>query len=99
MLQSNYKKKIKQEKDARYDYIIAKEQPHSHVTEPLQRIIVNLEAINQDHQVKVIQFTSSLANEGKTPFMINLAYLLSRQNKKVCVVDFDFYQPKIHYDL
>ena len=45
---------------------------------------------------KVYQIESSIAGEGKTTVVINLAVALAKSNKKVVVLDLDFRRPKIH---
>lgn len=79
-----------------YGYIIAKEQPLSYTAESFQKVLINLDYANIDGQHKIIQFTSTLASEGKTTFISNMAYLLGQKNKKVILVDLDLRKPKVH---
>jgi len=80
----------------RYDYLVTKEQPLSYVSESFQKVIINLDYANIDGNFKVIQFTSTLASEGKTTFISNFSYLLGQKGKKVCFVDLDLRKPKLH---
>lgn len=84
------------ERIERYDYLVTKEQPLSYVSESFQKVIINLDYANIDGNFKVIQFTSTLASEGKTTFISNFSYLLGQKGKKVCLVDLDLRKPKLH---
>ncbi len=84
------------DRNERYDYIVTKEQPLSYVTESFQKAIINLEYTNVDGNIKVIQFTSALAAEGKTTFIANFGYLFATKGKKVCLLDLDLRKPKLH---
>lgn len=90
------RKLFQKERVARYDYIISKEQPLSHVSEAFQKALVNIEYANIDGKYKVLQFTSSLAGAGKTTFISNIAFLLGEKGKKVVIVDLDLRKPKIN---
>jgi capsular exopolysaccharide synthesis family protein len=80
----------------KYDYIVTKEKPLSYTTESFQKVLINLDYVNIDGNYKVIQFTSSLASEGKTTFISNIGYLLGQRGKKVCMVDLDLRKPKLN---
>ena len=84
------------ERTEKYDYIVTKEQPLSYTTESFQKVLINLDYVNIDGNLKVIQFTSTLVSEGKTTFIANFSYLLGQRNKKVIVVDLDLRKPKIN---
>ncbi len=45
---------------------------------------------------KVFQIESSIAGEGKSTIVANLAVALAKNDKKVVVVDLDFRSPKMH---
>ncbi|PKK93214.1 MAG: capsular biosynthesis protein [Tenericutes bacterium HGW-Tenericutes-6] len=84
------------ERNERYDYIVTKEQPLSYTAESFQKVLINLDYANIDHEYKVIQFTSTLASEGKSTFVSNMAYLLGQKEKKVVLIDLDLRKPKMH---
>lgn len=84
------------ERNERYDYLVTKEQPLSYTAESFQKVIINLEYANLDGKFKVIQFTSTLASEGKSTFVSNLAYLMAQKSKKVILLDLDLRKPKMH---
>ena len=90
------KSNLFKERNERYDYIVTKEQPLSYTSEAFQKVIINLDYANVDGKLKIIQFTSTLASEGKSTFVSNLAYLLAQKGKKVILVDLDLRKPKLH---
>ena len=93
------KKKVKlfsPERNERYDYIVTKEQPLSYTTESFQKVLINLDYANVDNKIKVIEFTSTLASEGKSTFVSNLAYLMGQKNRKTILIDLDLRKPKGH---
>ncbi len=79
-----------------YNYLVTKEQPLSYATESFQKILVNLDYINLDGTKRVIEFTSTIASEGKTTFVTNFSYLLGQKGKKVILLDLDIRKPKLH---
>ncbi len=83
------------ERNERYDYLVTKEQPLSYTAESFQKVIINLDYANIDGKIKVVQFTSTLASEGKSTFVSNLAFLLSQKDKKVILLDLDLRKPKM----
>lgn len=65
-------------------------------TEGYDRLRDNILFLNADGNKKVIQVESSVASEGKTTTVCNLAVSLGIIGKKVVVVDLDFRRPKVH---
>ncbi|MFU8793695.1 MAG: CpsD/CapB family tyrosine-protein kinase [Acholeplasmataceae bacterium] len=94
------RKKLKElfvkENGLAYDQIYVKDNPVSFITESFQKLLVNLSYVNVDQTYKVIQFTSTLASEGKTTFVSNLSYLMAQKDKKILILDLDLRKPKIH---
>jgi len=84
------------DRNERYDYLVTKEQPLSYTAESFQKVLINLDYANIDKNLKIIQFTSTLASEGKSTFVSNMAYLLANKGKKVCMVDLDLRKPKMY---
>ncbi len=56
----------------------------------------NILFMNADNTKKVIQVESSVKSEGKTTVICNLGVSLGLTDKKVVIVDLDFYRPKVH---
>ncbi|MBQ3116687.1 MAG: CpsD/CapB family tyrosine-protein kinase [Clostridia bacterium] len=65
-------------------------------SEGYDRLRDNILFLNADGDKKVIQVESSVASEGKTTTICNLAVSLGLIGKKVVVVDLDFRRPKVH---
>ena len=84
------------ERNERYDYLVTKEQPLSYTSECFQKVLINIDYANLDNDMKVLQFTSTLASEGKSTFISNLAYLLGQKGKKVILIDLDLRKPKMN---
>jgi protein-tyrosine kinase len=100
MLKKN-KMKLLNNKSIPYDLIWTREKPISYITESFQKLIANLEYVNVDKKYQVLQVSSSVSSEGKTTFLANVAYLLSKKGKKTIMVDLDLRKPKVHkiYDV
>lgn len=101
MTKKNKQKLLSNKKSVPYNFIWTKEKPMSYITESFQKLIANLEYVNVDKDYQVIQTTSSVSSEGKTTFLANLAYLLSKNGKKTIIIDLDLRKPKVHkiYDV
>lgn len=87
-----FKKKKKTDENGKI--IVGKEQKRR--SEGYIRLRDNVLYLNADGKNKVIQVESSMAGEGKTTTVCNLAVSLGMTNKKVIVVDLDFRRPKVH---
>lgn len=61
-----------------------------------ERLRDNILYLDADGNNKVIQVESSVAHEGKTTVLCNLAVSLGLTEKKVVIVDLDFRRPKTH---
>ncbi len=76
------------------DYIV--KDHHGIVTESYRKILANIEFANIDNNIKSIMVTSSLAGEGKTTTVSNLASLMTDSSKKVLLLDLDLRKPTVH---
>lgn len=65
-------------------------------TDGYNRLRDNILYMNADNTNKVIQTESAVKGEGKTTITCNLAVSLGLTDKKVVVVDLDFYHPRAH---
>ena len=79
-----------------YAYLVAKNRPLSFVAESFQKIVLNIEYLNVDHDYKILQFTSTEPSEGKSTTISNIAYLMAREGKKVLLLDLDLRKPKLN---
>ena len=57
-----------------------------HYVESLKRIRSYIERYCKKHKAKVLMMTSSLENEGKSSVVVNLAFALAMNGKKVCLI-------------
>lgn len=70
--------------------------PSSPYVEAYKKLQLNIQYSSVDKDIKVIEVTSTEANEGKTITSVNLAATYALKNKKVIIVDLDLRKPKIH---
>ncbi|MCR6546859.1 CpsD/CapB family tyrosine-protein kinase [Dehalobacterium formicoaceticum] len=76
--------------------LIALNDPHSAVAERYKIFRTNLNYMNVDQVDKVIMFTSSMTNEGKTTSIANTAITFATSGKKVLLVDCDLRKSSLH---
>ena len=65
-------------------------------SEAFQQLQVNLDFSFIGEKNKIIAVTSPLASDGKSTVCANLAYIYSKKNYKVIVIDLDLRRPSIH---
>jgi capsular exopolysaccharide synthesis family protein len=70
--------------------------PKSIYAEPFRRLNTNLEFVNADMHARTILVTSSVAGEGKSTTVANLAVAAARAGRRVAVVDLDLRRPTLH---
>lgn len=71
------------------------DQPFSPITDAFRSLRNNLEFADVGKSVKTILVTSPGVSEGKTTVSMNLALALAKANKRVILIDADFYQSVI----
>lgn len=69
--------------------------PFSRYTEAIRSIKVAADIVFMDHKTKVLGFTSTLPNEGKTTISTSLAQILAQGGNKVVLVDADLRNPSL----
>jgi succinoglycan biosynthesis transport protein ExoP len=69
--------------------------PFSRYAEAMRSIKVAADIVFMDHKTKVIGFTSSLPNEGKTTISASFAQILAQGGSKVVLVDADLRNPSL----
>lgn len=79
-----------------YPFIITKELPQDASSLAYQRVVDNLIYANLDESFKVISVIPTMKNDHQANMVVNLAYLLSQQKKKILVMDLDFRSPRLH---
>lgn len=65
-------------------------------SEAYRKVAANIEYANIDNDIKTIMLTSSLANEGKTTTICNLANVMTDLDKKILLIDLDLRKPSVH---
>jgi succinoglycan biosynthesis transport protein ExoP len=69
--------------------------PFSRYTEAMRSIKVAADIVFMDHKTKVLGFTSTLPNEGKTTISASFAQILAQGGSKVVLVDADLRNPSL----
>ncbi|MEL7649871.1 MAG: CpsD/CapB family tyrosine-protein kinase [Sedimentibacter sp.] len=75
---------------------MVKDHPDSSITESYRKAATNIEFANIDDNIKVVMLTSSIAGEGKTTTICNIAAVMTEFNKNVLLLDLDLRKPSIH---
>jgi len=68
----------------------------SSIAESYRKIAANIEFANIDNNIKTIMVTSSLASEGKTTTIANLASVMTDSKEKILLIDLDLRKPAVH---
>ena len=76
--------------------IISIKNPKSPISESYRGIRTSIEFSNLDKEVKVINITSSMQNEGKSTVTANLAVSFANLDKRVLIMEGDLRNPSIH---
>ena len=76
--------------------IISIKNPKSPIAEAYRGIRTSIEFSNLDKDLKVINVTSSMQNEGKSTVLANLAVSFANLDKKVLIMEGDLRNPSVH---
>lgn len=76
--------------------LIVKRDPKSPVSESYREIRTNIRFANVDSNIKKILVTSSVAGEGKSTTISNLACTLADEGNRVLLLDCDLRKPTLH---
>ncbi len=76
--------------------LTAYKDPKSPISEAYRTIRTNLQFIGVDREVKIVEVTSSVPNEGKSTTIASLAIVMAQAGKKTLLVDCDFRNPTQH---
>lgn len=78
------------------DIIVTHTDPKSTVSEAFRNLRTNVHYSNIDKEIKILQVTSSIQNEGKSTVAANYAVTVAQGGKKVLLMDCDLRKPKVH---
>ena len=76
--------------------LLAFKDPKSPVAEAYRTVRTNLQFSGVDKEMKVVEVTSAVPDEGKSTVMASLAIVLAQARKKVLLMDCDFRNPTQH---
>jgi len=78
------------------DRYLLRDHHESSIAESYRKVAANIEFANIDNNIKTIMVTSSLASEGKTTTIANLASVMTDSRKKILLIDLDLRKPAVH---
>ena len=83
-------------RDIKQINLLAFKDPKSPVAEAYRTIRTNLQFSGVDKEIKVVEVTSAVPNEGKSTVIGSLGVVLAQARKKVLLLDCDFRNPTQH---
>ena len=75
---------------------VVRQAPYSIISESYRRLRTNLKLSGPAESLKVLLVTSGSAGDGKTSVAVNLATTFVAENKKVLLIDANFWQPALY---
>lgn len=95
-MHANNEKKHKKSSENKVLYSVLEENQRWDLVESYKMLRTNIELISAADRCKLIEIVSSEPDEGKSNVVVNLAYTIAQNNKKVCVVDCDLRKPSLY---
>jgi succinoglycan biosynthesis transport protein ExoP len=75
---------------------VVRQAPYSIISESYRRLRTNLKLSGPVESLKVLLVASGMAGDGKTSVAVNLATTFVAENKKVLLIDANFWQPALY---
>jgi capsular exopolysaccharide synthesis family protein len=75
---------------------VVRQAPYSIISESYRQLRTNLKLSNSVESLKVLLVTSGMAGDGKTSVAVNLATTFIAENRKVLLIDANFWQPALY---
>lgn len=75
---------------------VVRQAPYSIISESYRRLRTNLKLSGSAESLKVLLVASGMAGDGKTSVAVNLASTFIAENKKVLLIDANFWQPALY---
>jgi capsular exopolysaccharide synthesis family protein len=76
--------------------LIVRQAPYSIVSESYRRFRANLKLSDAAETSKALLVSSGMAGDGKTSLAVNLATTFVAENKKILLIDANFWRPNLH---
>ena len=75
---------------------VVRQSPYSAVSESYRRLRTNIKLSDSSQSSSVLLVSSGMAGDGKTSVAVNLAETFIAENKKILLIDANFWQPNLH---
>ena len=75
---------------------VVRQAPYSIISESYRRLRTNLKLSGSVESLKALLISSGTAGDGKTTVAVNLATTFIAENKRVLVIDANFWRPNLH---
>jgi len=75
---------------------VVRQAPYSVISESYRRLRTNLKLCGSAESLKALLVSSGMAGDGKTAVAANLAVTFVAENKKVLLIDANFWRPGLH---
>jgi len=75
---------------------VVRQAPYSLISESYRRFRTNLKLSSSAASARALLISSGVAGDGKTPVAVNLATTFVAENKKLLLIDANFWRPSLH---